>query len=54
MMKEFLDLIQDIWDFMNVLKKYWLAPSIITIAPMGLLIVFMQGSVVATFINSIF
>tara|TARA_Y100000991_G_C21938184_1_gene333993 strand:+ start:773 stop:934 length:162 start_codon:yes stop_codon:yes gene_type:complete len=53
-MKEFLDLINDIWDFMKVRKKYWLAPLIITIVLMGLLIVFTQGSVVAPFIYSIF
>ena len=53
-MKDFLELIQDIWDFLKVRKKYWLAPLIITIVFMGALIVFTQGSVVAPFIYSIF
>lgn len=53
-MKEIFDLIIDIWDFMKVRKKYWLAPLIITIVLMGVLIVFTQGSVVAPFIYSIF
>jgi len=53
-MIEFFDLIKDIWDFMKVRKKYWLAPLIITIVLMGVLIVFTQGSVVAPFIYSIF
>ena len=53
-MEAFLDLINDIWDFMKVRKKYWLAPLIITIILMGSLIVFTQGSVVAPFIYSIF
>lgn len=53
-MEAFLDLVKDIWDFLKVRKKYWLAPLIITIALMGLLIVFTQGSVVAPFIYSIF
>ena len=53
-MEAFLDLVKDIWDFMIVRKKYWLAPLIITIVLMGTLIVFTQGSVIAPFIYSIF
>ena len=53
-MSTFLDLIIDIWDFLKVRKKYWLAPLIITLVLMGALIVFSQGSVVAPFIYSIF
>ena len=53
-MEAFFDLVKDIWDFMKVRKKYWLAPLIITIVLMGALIIFTQGSVVAPFIYSIF
>tara|TARA_A100001388_G_C28494101_1_gene368442 strand:+ start:24 stop:185 length:162 start_codon:yes stop_codon:yes gene_type:complete len=53
-MNDFLDLIKDIWDFLKIRQKYWLAPLIITIVLMGALIVFSQGSVVAPFIYSIF
>ena len=53
-MKDFIELAKDIWDFLNVRKKYWLAPLIITIVLMGALIIFTQGSVVAPFIYSIF
>lgn len=53
-MNDFIDLIKDIWCFLKVRKKYWLAPLIITIVLMGSLIVFTQGSVVAPFIYSIF
>ena len=53
-MEPLLDLIKDIWDFLKIRKKYWLAPLIITIILMGALIVFTQGSVVAPFIYSIF
>ena len=53
-MKDFIDLANDIWEFIKVRKKYWLAPLIITIVLMGTLIVFTQGSVVAPFIYSIF
>ena len=53
-MDALLDLTKDIWDFLRVRKKYWLAPLIITIVLMGALIVFTQGSVMAPFIYSIF
>ena len=53
-MDAFVDLTKDIWDFLRIRKKYWLAPLIITIVLMGALIVFTQGSVVAPFIYSIF
>jgi len=53
-MEAFLDLVKDIWDFLKVRKKYWLAPLIISVVLMGSLIVFTQGSVVAPFIYSIF
>ena len=53
-MEAFIELVQDIWEFLKVRKKYWLAPLIITIVLMGTLIIFSQGSVIAPFINSIF
>ena len=53
-MEQFIELIKDIWDFLRVRKKYWLAPLIIKIVLMGTLIVFTQGSVIAPFIYSIF
>ena len=53
-MDALLDLTKDVWAFLRVRKKYWLAPLIITIVLMGALIVFTQGSVVAPFIYSIF
>ncbi|CAP16477.1 Conserved hypothetical protein [Prochlorococcus marinus subsp. pastoris str. CCMP1986] len=53
-MEAFLDLVKDMWDFLKVRKKYWLAPLIFTIVFMGTLIVFTQGSVIAPFIYSIF
>tara|TARA_B100000161_G_C33270179_1_gene289603 strand:+ start:256 stop:414 length:159 start_codon:yes stop_codon:yes gene_type:complete len=50
----FFDFIKDIWDFLKVRKKYWLAPLILTLIIMGTLIFFTQGSIVAPFIYSIF
>ena len=53
-MEALLELISDIWDFLKIRKKYWLAPLIITLLLMGALIIFTQGSVIAPFIYSIF
>ena len=53
-MEALIDLLKDVWDFLRIRKKYWLAPLIITIVLMGGLIVFTQGSVLAPFIYSIF
>ena len=53
-MKDFFELIIDVWDFLRIRKKYWLAPLIFTIIFMGALIVFTQGSVIAPLIYSIF
>ena len=53
-MEALIDLVKDVYEFMKVRKKYWLAPLIITIVLMGALIVFTQGTVVAPFIYSIF
>ncbi len=49
-----IDLIKDLWDFMRVRKKFWLAPIIIVLMLLGALIVFAQGSAVAPFIYTIF
>ena len=53
-MEVFIELIKDIWDFLKIRKKYWLAPLILTIVLMGALIITTQGSVIAPFIYSIF
>ena len=49
-----LDLLQDLWAFMKVHKKFWLAPIIIVMLLLGILIVLAQGSAVAPFIYTLF
>ena len=49
-----LDLIQDLWGFLRVRKKFWLAPIIFVLLMLGALIVFSQGSAVAPFIYTLF
>ena len=53
-MKDFIDLLKDVWDFLKIRKKYWLIPIIVVLALFGGLIVLTQGSAVAPFIYTIF
>lgn len=48
------DFMRDLWDFMKVRKKFWLAPIIITLLTLGLLLVFAQGSAMAPFVYTLF
>jgi hypothetical protein len=45
---------KDLWDFMRVRKKFWLAPIIIVLLLLGGLIVLAEGTAVAPFIYTIF
>lgn len=49
-----LDLLIDLWQFMRVRKKFWLAPIITLLLLLGALVVFTQGSAVAPFIYTLF
>jgi hypothetical protein len=49
-----LELLKDLWAFMKVRKKFWLAPIIIILLLLGVLIVLSQGSAVAPFIYTLF
>ena len=49
-----IDLLKDLWGFMKVRKKFWLAPIIIVLVLLGALIVLSQGSAVAPFIYTLF
>jgi len=47
-------LIAELWDFMRVRKKWWLAPIFIILGLLGLLVVFTEGSALAPFIYALF
>ena len=51
---QMLDLLKDLWEFLKVRKKFWLAPIIIVLLLLGGLIVLSQGSAVAPFIYTLF
>ena len=44
----------EIWEFLRVRKKLWLAPIILVMVVLGGLIILAQGSVVAPFIYTLF
>jgi len=46
--------IKDLWDFLKIRKKFWLAPIILILVLLGALIVLTQGSAVAPFIYTLF
>jgi len=49
-----VSLLGELWAFLRVRKKWWLAPIIIVLVLFGTLIVFTQGSALAPFIYTIF
>ena len=48
------DLLKDLWGFLKVRKKFWLAPIILVLLLLGGLIVLSEGSAVAPFIYTLF
>jgi len=49
-----MDLIKELFIFLKIRKKIWLAPIIIVILVLGGLLIIAQGSIVAPFIYTLF
>jgi hypothetical protein len=49
-----ISIFKELWGFMKVRKKFWLAPIIIVLLLLGLLIIFTESSAVAPFIYALF
>jgi len=49
-----LYILVELWDFMKVRKKWWLAPIVFMLLLLSLLIVLTQGSALAPFIYTLF
>ena len=49
-----MEFIKELWSFLRVRKKLWLAPIIIIMVTLGGLLILAQGSVVAPFIYTLF
>ena len=49
-----MELIKEIWEFLKLKKKLWMAPIFLIMILIGSLIIFSEGSVVAPFFYTIF
>ena len=49
-----LEGLKEIWTFLRVRKKWWLAPIMLVLLLLGILIVFAESSAVAPFIYTLF
>ena len=47
-------LMREVWGFMRVRKRYWMAPIFVVLLLFGLLIAFVQNAAVAQFIYTLF
>ena len=48
------DILKELWSFLKIRKKLWLAPIIFILVLLGGLLILAQGSVVAPFIYTLF
>lgn len=49
-----ISMFKELWEFMKVRKKFWLAPIIIVLLLLGVLIIFTETSALAPFIYALF
>lgn len=49
-----MEFLKELWKFLSIRKKLWLAPIIIIMLIFGVLLILAQGSVVAPFIYTLF
>ena len=49
-----MEILKELWSFLRVRKKLWLAPIIIVLVILGGLLILAQGSVIAPFVYTLF
>jgi len=49
-----LGVVKELWDFLKVRKRWWLAPIVVTLLLLGFLVIFAESSAVAPFIYTLF
>ena len=49
-----MEFLKELWTFLRVRKKLWLAPIVLVMLILGGLLILAQGSIVAPFIYTIF
>jgi hypothetical protein len=47
-------ILSELWRFLRIRKKFWLAPILIVLVVFGGMVVLVQGSAVAPFIYTLF
>lgn len=48
------EFVRELWSFLRVRKKLWLAPLLVIMVAIGGLLILAQGSVIAPFIYTLF
>lgn len=48
------EFIRELWGFLRIRKKLWLAPLLVLMVAIGGLLILAQGSVIAPFIYTLF
>lgn len=49
-----LSIILELWDYLKVRKKWWLAPIVFFLLLIGVMLILAEGSAVAPFIYTLF
>ena len=49
-----MDFLKEFWAYVSQRKKFWMLPIIVSLALIGALLIFAQGSVVAPLIYTLF
>ncbi|MEN6420310.1 MAG: DUF5989 family protein [Smithella sp.] len=49
-----LSIMSELWEFLKVIKKWWLFPIVFFLLLIGAMLIFAEGSAVAPFIYTLF
>ncbi len=49
-----ISILKELWEFLRVRKRFWLAPVLFILLLLGVLMVFAQSSAVAPFVYTLF
>jgi len=49
-----ISILKELWEFLRVRKRFWLAPIIIILVLLSILMIFAQSSAVAPFVYTLF
>jgi len=49
-----LSIISELWDYLKMRKKWWLAPIVFFLLLIGVMLILAEGSAVAPFIYTLF